>query len=271
MKHAEYISLKKALQGAPPIGDHPDADALTAFSEGSLLVREREAVLVHLAICSECRHVLSITAEAAPIGPLATPALVKNRKWTVARIWIPSLSAAAIIILIGTLVVRNQFKIPGPPETVAKNKPAQQAESLPLEAGTSPQPAPASAFSNVTPSKALASAPAMPVTRPHWRINEQGQPERSFDNGPWLPVLPSSAPRMLVLSTYLEEVWAGGENSMLMRSFDKGDTWRVVLLPEKKGNKHAISHIRFSNAETITIQASDGTTWVSSDGGKSWN
>lgn len=38
---------------------HPDADALTAFAEQSLLESERKAVLEHLAQCAECRDVVS--------------------------------------------------------------------------------------------------------------------------------------------------------------------------------------------------------------------
>jgi len=39
---------------------HPDADLLTAFAEQALSASEREEVLHHLALCGNCREVLSI-------------------------------------------------------------------------------------------------------------------------------------------------------------------------------------------------------------------
>src|SRR6267154_5355521 len=39
---------------------HPDADLLTAFAEQALSAPEREEVLHHLALCGNCREVLSL-------------------------------------------------------------------------------------------------------------------------------------------------------------------------------------------------------------------
>jgi photosystem II stability/assembly factor-like uncharacterized protein len=130
--------------------------------------------------------------------------------------------------------------------------------------------APTAALSNTVTSAALASAPQDSIARPHWRIDQQGHPERSFGDGPWEPVLPNQSARMRVVSIFSGEVWVGGENASVMRSFDSGATWRVVSLPEKDGRQHTIAHIRFESAEAITIEAADGTMWVSSDGGASW-
>jgi photosystem II stability/assembly factor-like uncharacterized protein len=146
----------------------------------------------------------------------------------------------------------------------------ETAEIAPIEASRMQSAASVSAFSNTTTSKALASTSASSIARPHWRINDLGQPERAFRNGPWEQVLPNKSLKMRVLSVYAGEVWVGGEKSMMMRSFDNGTTWRVVPLPEKKGTDHAIAHIRFDGAEAITIEALDGTEWSSHDGGESW-
>lgn len=56
------------LRAAVPLVNHPDADVLTAFSEQSLLDRERAVVLEHLAHCGDCREIVALalpTIEAA--------------------------------------------------------------------------------------------------------------------------------------------------------------------------------------------------------------
>jgi photosystem II stability/assembly factor-like uncharacterized protein len=117
---------------------------------------------------------------------------------------------------------------------------------------------------------ALASAPANSIARPHWRINENGEPERAFGDGAWQPVLPNGSAKMQTLAVFGGEVWVGGENSQVFRSLDNGTSWRVVALPEKDGTEHTIAHIRFNTALKITIEASDGTTWTTADGGATW-
>jgi len=135
----------------------------------------------------------------------------------------------------------------------------------------SPIPASATAFANTTTSRTLARSPADSVARPHWRINQEGQPERAFGQGTWRPVLPNDSARMEVLAVFGGQVWVGGEKSEVFRSFDDGTGWRLVPLPEKQGSAHTIAHIRFESAQEITIEASDETTWTTADGGESWN
>ena len=129
---------------------------------------------------------------------------------------------------------------------------------------------PAPAFANAVTARALASAQEASAARAHWRINEQGQPERAFGDGQWRPVLPGQSARMKVLAVFGGEVWVGGEESEVMRSFDNGVSWRMVSLPEKNGREHTIAHIRFDSAQEVAIEAADGTTWTTSDGGESW-
>ena len=128
----------------------------------------------------------------------------------------------------------------------------------------------ASAFADTARKRALAIAPAASVAKARWRINEQGQPERAFGNGPWQPVLPPGSPRMQALSVVRGEVWVGGESSRVLRSVDNGSNWQTVTLPEKDGTAHTIAHIRIDSAQQITIEASDGTTWSTTDGGATW-
>jgi photosystem II stability/assembly factor-like uncharacterized protein len=108
------------------------------------------------------------------------------------------------------------------------------------------------------------------VARPHWRIDEQGQPERSINGGAWQPVPPGQNEKMHVVAVYGGEVWVGGENSQVFRSYDNGATWRNVPLPDPEGRTRTIVHIRFDSAQDIAIESGDGTSWTTLDGGESW-
>lgn len=55
---------------------HPDADVLNAFAEQALAASEREGVLQHLALCTECREVVAL---ALPEIHTATPPMEGER------------------------------------------------------------------------------------------------------------------------------------------------------------------------------------------------
>jgi photosystem II stability/assembly factor-like uncharacterized protein len=76
---------------------------------------------------------------------------------------------------------------------------------------------------------------------------------------------------MRVVSVFDAEVWVGGENARLYHSSDNGNTWTVVPLPMKNGNEPIIVHIRFKTPRTGTVEAADGASWTTSDGGVNWN
>ena len=382
MTDSESNSLRRELAALAPVGEHPDADVLTAFAEGSLLERERQSLLAHLASCAECREVLSLCAieehqpahefelvVAAAAAPMAaTPPKPKRQT----RPWLPWVAVAAGIVIVSGVALRYEENrltqqrlaaqqevkanaapplvqtpsaVQSPPAVQAPppvNQPASAADSLkaapkktqeasaldsvevaPANEGqpevqmsasagaiheerqaTPPQlqlPASpvagktasdqtivvnsaqtaelrsarqlskTSAFANKVTSNALAAAPAAGLARPHWRINDQGQPERAFGESSWQPVLPEEKSKMRVLSVANGEVWVGGENDRVYRSRDEGTTWLPILLPAKSGSPHTIIHIRFEAKNTGTIEAADGTTWNSEDGGTTWH
>jgi hypothetical protein len=150
------------------------------------------------------------------------------------------------------------------PEAVPSPSASAGTASSSMELRKLQTQAPVSAFANTVAGAAISTA------RPHWRINEQGQPERALADGLWRPVLPNQAARMHVLSVFNGEVWVGGEKSQVFRSFDNGTSWRLVSLPDKNGIDHSIAHIRFDSAQNIAIDAADGTTWITTDGGETW-
>src|SRR4051794_1576939 len=66
--------LKAQAIGAA--GEHPDAGLLTAFTEQSLPAAEREQVLMHLAMCADCREVITLSLPQA--DEEALPAFVSR-------------------------------------------------------------------------------------------------------------------------------------------------------------------------------------------------
>lgn len=129
----------------------------------------------------------------------------------------------------------------------------------------------ASSFASVQSARPMAKVQAFSMMRPHWRINSIGQVERSVGTSEWQAALPNEKSKMHVVSVFMGSVWIGGENTRVYRSTDNGATWTAVSLPAKNGALHVIDHIRFETAQNGTIEAEDGTTWTTNDGGQNWN
>jgi hypothetical protein len=317
MKQIEFNPLQKELARSPQAGPHPDSDLLTAFSEGTLLERERQDVFAHLASCVECRELLSAATEAAP-GPVRVPFLVQRSAHPPLRAWLPWVSVAAGILIICSagLVYRQKQELEQRATIAAENKPGpaaltiRQAPPLPAaqpegdigkssanakplkatqpgsgtrgastakvttESSIAQPSAPTqsiSAFANSETARALSNISGAAVTvRPHWRIDSAGHAERSFGDGDWQPVLANESARMRVVSVFESEVWVGGENARLYHSSDNGNTWNIVPLPVKNGDEPVIVHIRFQTPQAGTVEAADGTSWTTADGGATW-
>ncbi len=254
-------------QGEP----HPDSDLLAAFAEAALLPREREQLLDHLAVCAECREVLTVAAEAAPEAPAPKLFLVPRRALPPPRVWLPWASVAAgLLVVCSAALLYHQQQFSRKHAEVAVNEPPQL--SAPALQPSSPELKQAHAnFANAAPESTPSSASLAPATRPHWRINSTGQPERSFGDGAWQAVLPREQAKMRVVAVFGAEVWIGGENARLYHSIDNGATWKLVALPSKDGRTHTIAHVHFQTARAGTLEAEDGIVWTTSDGGVTWN
>ncbi len=378
-------------------GDHPDANLLTGFAEESLLAREREAVMAHLAGCAECREVLHLSAveleqerefdlvaaagAAAPAmmsAVASAPAPIERKGPRVLRVWLPWAAVAASIAIVSVVALlyglrktepmtvapgSEAIAVNAPPPKVsasapptasvsgrrearpqetekktrtaatpalqqaapqfalsrnaataarqsspqqpaaldqmgtqnlivsadsirAQNAPQEQGKGAPQEPaqkalhGQASQPAPFAPPAATGGPRGLApalagsfakSANANLVTRPHWRINDDGHLERAFGDGAWQAVAFGDHTTLHVVATVGGIVWAGGESDVLYRSQDEGATWQTVQLPPKNGAGQILIHIRFDDASRGTIEASDGTTWSTTDGGSTWN
>jgi hypothetical protein len=100
---------RRALKRLQTAQAHPDADLLTAFSEQTLIGRERELVLAHLAACASCREVVSLAARPIP-EPLASQSAPKPAfwKWPVLR-W-GAVAASAVIVVIAVSLGQYERK-----------------------------------------------------------------------------------------------------------------------------------------------------------------
>jgi len=343
VKQSESNPLRRELARGQHGEPHPDPDLLTALGEGALLQRERLQVLAHVAVCTDCRAILS-TAAAAAVDPDDEQMAIDLTRSSPARqrLWLPWASIAAGILVVCSAVLFYQQRgyekenavatreavqtlssiqpQPSSPALEGKKTPSKREDhptSPPLQAPLPSQGATAaisiltdqnpsakrsdvvegsyqasaisgeiavptapvlkaaqaprvSAFANATAQPALPAASAT-AARPHWRINDMGQVERSFGDDVWQGVLPQEQSKMRVVSVFAGDVWIGGEHSRLYHSADNGTTWKLIALPSKDVRDHSIAHIHFQTAQSGTVESDDGTVWTTSDGGTTWN
>lgn len=148
---------------------------------------------------------------------------------------------------------------------MAANAAVSVAPPAPLAA-----PPPATGFVTADAMRSFANdVPENAMARARWRIDAHGEPERAIGSGPWQKVPLVHGGRMQAIAVLGTEVWAGGQNAELYRSLDNGATWTPVTLPVKGEGAHTIAHIRMDSS-AIVIEAADGTTWTSDDGGATW-
>jgi hypothetical protein len=119
---------------------------------------------------------------------------------------------------------------------------------------------------NGGPLKAL----ALPVAQ--WELSTDGAVQRSFDAGKtWQSVAVDGNGRFDAIFSSGTQVWVGGTAGALYHSTDSGLTW-TKLVPATSGQKLQanISHIEFSDSQNGTVVATNGETWLTSDGGQTW-
>ena len=147
-------------------GHHPDADQISAFVEQALPAHEREMMLGHLAVCSECRAVVALSLPELEVPALAVAAPVRMPWWRGWPLALPLAGALAASILTFVYLYPNTRTPIAREPQVADVHPAQQL-AVP-EQLTRPQPpvspAPArralSESRTSPPIRAAAAAPA---------------------------------------------------------------------------------------------------------------
>jgi hypothetical protein len=140
-------------------GQHPDADQLSALIEQALPAHERDGVLAHLAVCSECRGVVAL---ALPDVPATLPAPETRRSSIGAWFsgWMVFVPAAAAVAALAVFIFFVHRRGPALP---------QQARITPAPAATAPQQiesAPSAQPKSATAEPRAAIATLRPPTAP---------------------------------------------------------------------------------------------------------
>jgi putative zinc finger protein len=164
---SEFPKIAKARLAASQSGStgmqhHPDADLLNAFAERRLAGQERESVTAHLAVCPDCREVVSLAVAAAPEGAMAEEPVRESIRWTWMRWAIPAASMAIILVAVSLRWQETSGNLEGKRQVDAYVPPPKAAEpASTAEAKTSADQNPASAANKVA---AVATPqPATPV------------------------------------------------------------------------------------------------------------
>lgn len=89
-------------QASGPVDLHPDADLLTAFCERTLTENERQQVMAHLALCSDCRHAVAL---AVP-PEMMEPASSKLAHHTHGFGWAHWFALAASVVVVAAAVMQ---------------------------------------------------------------------------------------------------------------------------------------------------------------------
>jgi hypothetical protein len=155
MPELSQIVLQR-LASRRAVGDHPDADTLTAYTEQLLPPGERNRVLEHVAACSYCREIVALSQpEATESLPVPAVALAPKRGWR----WKPALGLAASLATLAaiTTVVIELPRKPASFESARQSAaPADQAQaSKTAAAPATNQPESLTANATSTPNTAL--------------------------------------------------------------------------------------------------------------------
>jgi hypothetical protein len=155
-------------------------------------------------------------------------------------------------------------------EMVARHGTALAAKARP-EATAPAAFAPMNTFTREPRQKAAVISGLMTQPAPaRLRINDSGHIERAIAPETWQRVPVGEQVRFRVLLESGQEIWAGGDQLRLYHSADNGATWTAIQLPPRVDRSHAIVHIRLEPRGRVTIEADDGTTWITTDGGQTW-
>jgi Photosynthesis system II assembly factor YCF48/Putative zinc-finger len=129
------IVLERLRMAEP--GGHPDADLLTAFAERTLLPRERDAVLQHLAACVDCREAVSLATPEQAVVPPFLPVRTNWLSWPYLR-WGAAL--ACVVVVGAAVTLRQQHAANQPKLSSAK---IEQTAALQPQYEQRDEPAPA--------------------------------------------------------------------------------------------------------------------------------
>ncbi len=138
--------VRERLRSLEAVGEHPDANLLSAFSERALTEQEREQVLDHLSRCADCREVVALSAlpqadEERLVAAGRGSAGASRSWWRSPIVHWSALTAAALVVLIAVgerMRLRQENTASAP--AIARYEPAEkQIASAPATAPAPPE------------------------------------------------------------------------------------------------------------------------------------
>ena len=105
-----------------------------------------------------------------------------------------------------------------------------------------------------------------------WVVSSSGALERSYDAGKtWQTVPVASNVVFRAVAAVGIEVWAGGVAGALYHSRDLGQHWTEVKpTSDGKNLSSEIVTIEFADFQHGKLTTAAGETWITADGGQSW-
>lgn len=154
------------------------------------------------------------------------------------------------------------------------NKVKEGAKGALAKASGAQPPSVASGFASSMASPDLKLAEADQEAKPeslqfHWRVTSDGILQKSSDLSHWHEAYPQGGDlqfRSFFTMGQGHQVWAGGNNGMLVHSWNGGVKWDTLKVPEANGSD--ITSISIDDG--WQIKTSNGQTFVSHDQGKTW-
>ena len=126
--------VRERLRSPGAVGEHPDANLLSAFAEHALAEQEREQVLDHLSRCAECRNVVALALpqveQEQAVAAMPAHAAASRSWWRSPIVHWSALTAAALIVLIAVgerMRLRQGHSASAP--AIAEYQPAQKPET----------------------------------------------------------------------------------------------------------------------------------------------
>src|ERR1700690_3925997 len=122
--------VRQRMQAAARPEVHPDPDVLTALAENSLNEKERDRALLHLAICKDCREILSLAQpqfEPEYAGAAAAAASTPRRRgWFHGSVLRWGALAAGVVVVSAAVLLHYQshprlasYSVAAPADTAA--------------------------------------------------------------------------------------------------------------------------------------------------------
>jgi hypothetical protein len=141
------------LRAIVPAEAHPDADVLTSFAEQALSGAEREQVVLHLALCRDCRDVVALSVPPLEaVSPVEAPSeqvpvLPTTRRSSNWFAW-PHLrwaGLAAGVVVVGSVLLLHPGKPSVVPDDSVKQTVERKTDTPPTDSMIQPVPSPAPA------------------------------------------------------------------------------------------------------------------------------